>query len=232
MGHRPVRLDAVSVLVEPVRRSMYQFVRAAGRPVTRDEVADATRASAKLAAFHLDKLVENDWLRARFADRSHPLTGGRPPKLYEPSDRQVEVSVPPRRYDVMGEILLATTKASDEAAVAARRTAHDRGRADGERFRRQRRTRRTGPGRTIEEARQLLNEFGFEPRAGEEGEVLLANCPFHALADAAPETVCQANRALVEGLLAGLEASGVDVVLDRADDRCCVVLRLLTTTAD
>ncbi|MGH9223662.1 MAG: helix-turn-helix domain-containing protein, partial [Acidimicrobiales bacterium] len=75
-------LDSLSVLVDPVRRSMYRFVRSAGRPANREEVAEATGTSMKLAAFHLDKLVDHGWLQAEYDRSSRPATGGRPPKLY------------------------------------------------------------------------------------------------------------------------------------------------------
>ena len=214
-------LEALSVLVEPVRRAMYRFARGANHPVTREEVAEAVGSSVKLAAFHLDKLVQHGWLRGSYAQTSHPTVGGRPPKLYEPSDRCVEVSLPPRRYDLMGELLLGGRPVVDEA----RKSAREWGRAAGERFRRERRLRRMGAERTHAAAAELLRELGFQPRCMPDGEVVLANCPFASLADSSPETVCEANLALVQGLVAGLDGSGVEVVAARDGEGCCVKLR-------
>jgi predicted ArsR family transcriptional regulator len=218
-------LDALSVLVEPVRRSMYGFVRAEGRPVSREEVAEATGASMKLAAFHLDRLVESGWLRARYDQAARPPTGGRPPKLYEPTDRRVELSLPAQRYDLMADILLEASGAgADGVTEQARRAAHDRGLSVAEGFRPPGRH-RLGPERTLATAVEVLTDVGFEPRRTEPGQVIMANCPFRALADTAPGTICETSQAFVEGVLAGLGGSGVDADLDRAPGRCCVVLR-------
>src|SRR5687767_7354528 len=99
--------EAVAALSDQTRRSLYEYVRAARRPVTRDECADATGVSRKLAAFHLDKLLERGLLRASFArpaGRSGP-GAGRPAKRYELSDVEWTVSLPDRRYDLAGSIL-------------------------------------------------------------------------------------------------------------------------------
>lgn len=220
-------LDAVGVLVEPLRRAMLRFVRRAGRPVTREEVAAATGASVKLAAFHLEKLVEHGWLRGASDRSARPATGGRPPKLYEPSGREVELSFPARRYDLLAGILLDVSAGGSGAiAEQARRVAHDRGRSLAEASLPEGRRRRPGRERSLAAAAELLGELGFEPRRTGAGEATMANCPFRSLADAAPATVCEAARGLAEGVLAGLGASGVGATVERADDRCCLVLRL------
>ncbi|MGH9224230.1 MAG: transcriptional regulator, partial [Acidimicrobiales bacterium] len=82
-----------------------------------------------------------------------------------------------------------------------------------------------GSQRTLAAAVELLAELGFEPRRTGADEVVAANCPFRPLADTAPETVCQAAEAFAGGVLTGLGGRGVEACLDRASDRCCVVLR-------
>lgn len=215
-------LDALTVLVEPVRRSMYLYARRQMRGVTRDEVAEATGTSVKLAAFHLDKLVEHGWLHAEHDRTSRPGTGGRPPKRYAPTDRNLQVSLPPRRYDLMGEILLATRATITDDV---RRAARDRGRVAAERLRRNRPGRRLGAERTLAAVSEVLTELGFEPGRTDDGEIVMANCPFGTLADTAPGTVCEAAKALVEGVIDGARGSRVEAECDRSEGRCCVVLR-------
>ena len=51
-------LAALSSLDDPVRRRLYEWVRSRGAPVGRDEAAAAVGIGRPLAAYHLDKLVE------------------------------------------------------------------------------------------------------------------------------------------------------------------------------
>ncbi|MFH8798236.1 helix-turn-helix domain-containing protein [Streptomyces sp. NPDC017936] len=59
-------IDSLGVLSEDSRRRMFTFVRRARRAVTRDEAAAGVGISRKLAAFHLDKLVDAGLLRAHY----------------------------------------------------------------------------------------------------------------------------------------------------------------------
>jgi predicted ArsR family transcriptional regulator len=70
----------------------------------------------------------------------------------------------------------------------------------------------------------VLARQGYEPRRGGDGVIRLRNCPFHQLAERHRETVCGMNLALVEGLLAGLDADGWRPVLDPRPGHCCVAI--------
>src|SRR5918995_3572429 len=98
--------EALGALEDDLRRELYLHVRRAGRPVTRDEAAAATGISRKLAAFHLDKLVDRGLLTSSYA--RPPGRGGRgagrTAKYYEPSDRRIDVTIPERRYDQLSEV--------------------------------------------------------------------------------------------------------------------------------
>jgi predicted ArsR family transcriptional regulator len=112
-------LEAVGTLADDLRRRMYLFIRDRGRPVSRDEAAEAVGISRKLAAFHLDKLIEKGLLKAhytRLSGRSGP-GAGRPSKVYEPAEVEVAVSIPSRSYDFAGRILspLSSARPSSRA---------------------------------------------------------------------------------------------------------------------
>lgn len=77
-------------------------------------------------------------------------------------------------------------------------------------------------GGTQQAVESTLREHGFEPRQDEDGSLLLRNCPFHQLAAQHADVVCGMNLALIEGLVAGLGASGRPA-LDPRPGRCCVV---------
>src|SRR5438046_1196132 len=59
--------DALHLLAEPTRRRVYEAVRAADEPITRDGVAEAVGIGRRLAAFHLDLLADAGLLDVDYA---------------------------------------------------------------------------------------------------------------------------------------------------------------------
>jgi predicted ArsR family transcriptional regulator len=222
-------VGAIAALDDDLRRRMYLFVRGLGRPASRDEVATAVGVSRKLAAFHLDKLVERGLLVPSYA-RPPGRSGrgaGRSAKYYTPSEQEFEVSIPERRYDVMGSILLAAIerqrpdeRSEDTARRVARETGAELGRAERER----RHLSRPGPERTLSVAADVLATCGYEPYPGV-GTVRMRSCPFHDLAQRNRDIVCGLNRELIDGVVRGLGNDTVDVVLAPRPAECCVELR-------
>lgn len=219
-----------AVLADDVRRGLYAYVRGARRPVTREDAAQANGISARLAAFHLEKLLAAGLLTSHYArprERGGP-GAGRSSKYYEPSDVQLEVSVPDRRYELAGRMLVeAITSATpgELAKDASLRVAEERGRELGEEVRRSRRLRRPGPERALATLEDYLVELGYEPYRDEHDVVALRNCPFHSLAKLAPDLVCDMNRAFLDGMLRGMGNDTVDAVLACKPGDCCVTLR-------
>jgi predicted ArsR family transcriptional regulator len=219
----------IAALDDDLRRRMYLYIRGRGAPVSRDEAASQVGISRKLAAFHLDKLLAQGLLRASYArpsGRSGP-GAGRTSKLYEPSDLEVSVSIPERRYEVVGGVLvdaIAGTPEGAQAASAALRVAGERGTELGAATRAAMHLRPPGIERTLAVADQELAEMGFEP-VREERELWLRNCPYAVLAKQAPELVCALNRAYLDGFLKGLGNRTLEAALDPGDGRCCVRLR-------
>jgi predicted ArsR family transcriptional regulator len=70
----------------------------------------------------------------------------------------------------------------------------------------------------------VLRDHGFEPWRDEAGTVRLRNCPFHSLAALHPEMVCGMNLAMIQGLVEGLEATGLSPELNPPRGQCCVVI--------
>ncbi len=224
------------MLDDELRRGMYRFIRAARRPVTREEAAAAVGISRKLAAFHLDKLVDAGVLTV--ADR--PVTGlrrvGRVPKVYEPVDADIRISIPPRHHDLLADILLAAVLTNDAPGSdgvergtvggLALRVAGERGRDLGLAERERTRPGRLGAERALTLAMALLTGHGFEPVREAPGCVRLHSCPFHPLAATARELVCGINHRFLAGVLDGLgAASTVCAVLDPRNGQCCIELR-------
>ncbi|MFD2421211.1 helix-turn-helix transcriptional regulator [Amycolatopsis pigmentata] len=219
-------IRAVAALDDDLRRGMYTFVRQARRPVTRDEAAAAVGISRKLAAFHLEKLVDAGLLRYGMDARGAPRKVGRRPKVYEPAG-SVQVAIPARRYDLLADILLDAVLGQaqgEQAREVAIRVATERGERIGAAERDRLRPGRLGAERALTFAQTLLAGYGFEPHRDSPTTVTLGNCPFHSLAERAPALVCALNRALVQGILTGFDVTTVEAGLAPAPGRCCVEL--------
>ena len=215
----------VHLLTEPTRRRVYDAVRAAREPMTRDRVAEATGVSRRLAAFHLDLLADAGLLDvdyARPAGRSGP-GAGRPAKRYQATALDIDVSVPPRRYDIAARVLARAVAEPGDESPAERATAVAR--EEGQLIGAARRSgERMSARKSLEAAADVLRELGYEPQS-EPACVRLRNCPFHAVVDVAPALVCGLNDALIGGILDGLGAAdSVGSALDGVAPDCCVTV--------
>jgi predicted ArsR family transcriptional regulator len=220
-------IRAVAALEDELRRGMYAFCRRAARAVTRDEAAAEVGISRKLAAFHLDKLVDAGLLRAHHGPVGGIRKVGRAPKVYEPTNAPIRVAIPERRPDVLADILIEAvrTEPPDEpAAQTALRVATRRGTELGTRERENTRPGRLGAERALTLAETVLTRHGFEPLRATPTRLRLRNCPFHPLAATAPDLVCRLNHAFLSGLLTGLNTPTVHAHPAPTPGQCCVEL--------
>jgi predicted ArsR family transcriptional regulator len=220
--------SAAAVLADDLRWRMYSFIRRAGGPVTRDDAAAAVGISRKLAAFHLDKLVDAGLLLASYARPAGLPRPGRTPKVYTPAEVDVQVSIPQREHAVLAGILVDAVAApapGEDGRQAALRVAAERGRGLGTAERDRVRPGRLGAERALTLACGVLERYGFEPERAEPTRVWLRNCPFQPLAARSPDLVCGINHAFLAGFLGGLGASALTAVLAPRPGACCVELR-------
>jgi predicted ArsR family transcriptional regulator len=215
------QLTGLAGLAEPVRRALYRHVVARGTAVTRDEAAAAAGISRPLAAYHLDRLVDDGLLEAGFERRSG-RTGpgaGRPAKVYSRSSNQIELNLPARDYAAIAELLARAVEG--DPTGGARTALHEAAGHLGAELG----TEASRRGGTVAALVEVLSERGYEPFEGEDGAIRLRNCPFDRIAAGHRELVCGANLALVEGLAGRLGASEpVRPALDPEPGRCCVVI--------
>jgi len=204
------------VLDDPARRAAYLAVRTAGRPLTRADVAGEVGISVRLAAFHLEKLLSEGFLEATYERDERSAGVGHPAKRYRPTGLELEVSIPPRRYDLAAEILAEVLEADspDPPLESLTDVAAEYGRQLGRRARA-----RNGSSRLL----TALNVVGYEPATSGD-EVVLRNCPFRHVAQARPEIICQMNLAFVAGVLTGTQSRSRHAVLSPSTERCCVVV--------
>ncbi|OBJ38744.1 transcriptional regulator [Mycobacterium colombiense] len=214
----------IGALADPVRRQLYQFVCSQPGLVSRDQAAEAVGIAHHQAKFHLDRLtaeglLESDY--ARVSGRSGP-GAGRTSKLYRRARRDIAVSLPQREYELAGRLMATAIARSadtgEPVAEVLNRVAREYGH-----------TMVVGSvppkdaGAALQRTVRVLRRYGYEPRFSD-GEVELANCPFHALAQEQTELACNMNHALITGVADALAPHGPDARLCPGRDRCCVVL--------
>jgi predicted ArsR family transcriptional regulator len=219
---RVAALGAIAALAEPTRRRLYDHIVRQPGAVSRDEAAAAVGVPRATAAFHLDRLARKgllDVVHQRRTGRTGP-GAGRPAKLYRRPETAVSVSLPERRYDLAGELLATAVEEADRTGSRPGEVLERSARALGDELGRAARS-AAGGGESALQA--VLEEAGFEPRADGD-DVVLVNCPFHALARAHAGLVCGMNLHLMRGVLSGVGESGLEARLDPGERRCCVRL--------
>lgn len=214
------RLGAVSALVDPLRRRIYDAVARSTEPLSREVVAAQVEVPRSTAAFHLDRLAAEGLLDIEFrrlSGRTGPGSG-RPAKVYRRADGDVSVTVPHRHYELAGEIMAeaigravdADAAGGQGAEVAVRDAVRDAATRAGRRL--------AAASADLDDA---LERAGLEPRADGD-DTVLGTCPFHRLARVHPAVVCELNHAMLCGMA---EVTGDDpgrVRLDAGSGGCCI----------
>jgi predicted ArsR family transcriptional regulator len=220
----PNRAEAVAALADPQRRALYRL--ATERPIGRDEAASALGMPRSTAAMNLDRLADAGLLTVSFERRSG-RTGpgaGRPAKLYRAADSELAATIPERHYELAGELLATAAEKADERSVPVRDALAAEAFAAG-----------AAIGAGCADLEEALTLCGYAPRAkdtvaadgGEEAasaDLVLENCPFHALATRHTALICGANLELVKGLATAAGDARTPVLAPGAG-RCCVEIR-------
>ena len=228
-NHTDQQLAGLAGLGDPLRRALYRYVAERGEPVSRDDAALAVGISRPLAAYHLDRLVDDGLLEPRYRRRGgrQGPGAGRPAKHYVRAASQIELSLPHRDYATLAELLASAIEADPSAAakaalaraagalgaeVGAEAAVHTT--ADGD------------PNQVLAGIREALAARGYEPYDEPDGTIRLRNCPFDRVAAHHRELVCDANHAMLQALTDQVGGDQpVRTVLDPQPGRCCVALR-------
>lgn len=227
------QIGAVALLDEPNRRRIFEFVSGSREAVGRDDTAAALGISRELAAFHLDRLVTVGLLETEYRRRSGRggPGAGRPAKLYRRTNREVAVSIPPRRYEHVADVFaegldrLADTSGADAVADVAREHGTDLG-VEARRNAGPRPSRR----RLLTALLDLLRRAGYEPDVDPaSGAVSLRNCPYNALVANHRELTCSMNLAWAQGVSTAMDAR-LRPELAPKPGYCCVVFLQVSGT--
>lgn len=216
----PDDVAAVSLLQEPARRTLYDWVATQPEPVGREQAARAVGVTRALATFHLDKLVQAGLLEAgyrRLSGRVGP-GAGRPARVYWRAEREFSVTVPERRYTRAAQVFVAALERIGDGGVPPELAgaAHDAG------VELARAGTRGAPSTRL---RRALEAAGYEPVSMDDGAIRLRNCPYDALVPEHRQLVCGTNLALAQGISDSAGATGLEPVLDPRPGFCCVAFQ-------
>jgi predicted ArsR family transcriptional regulator len=222
------RLTRIAALGEPIRRALYRYVISRREPVGRDQAAEAVGVPRHTAKFHLDRLETDGLLETEYSrppGRNGP-GAGRPAKRYRRADGEIAVSLPERRYDIVGRVLARAVSVATESGAPVGDSVREAAVAEGHLLGAAAKAQcgdDPRPDAAAEAVISTLADYGYEPHdAGETIE--LVNCPFHTLAEEHSSLVCGMNLDLISGLLEQCPTSGLCARLDPAPGRCCVLL--------
>jgi predicted ArsR family transcriptional regulator len=217
-----------AALGDPTRRRVFFAVRAAGRDLSKDDVAADLGIERRLAGFHLDKLVEQGFLEADFRrDEGRGGPGaGRPPQRYRLAESEVLMALPERHYEILAALLLRATAEGGTGAPqeVLERVGYEFGLEVGLA---EVAAGAGAPGASssaaIQDVVRLLSRYGFAARAdGDEGLRACA-CPFEEIAFDDPERICGLDRAIWRGMLAAFAPEAtlrVATTRARGDEAC------------
>jgi predicted ArsR family transcriptional regulator len=196
------QLTGLAGLGDPIRRALYRHVADRGVPVSRDEAAHTAGISRPLAAYHLDKLVDDGPSRRYHRRGGAAGPGAGPPGTSTTSVPTSDSSSACRpRLRRLAELLAHAVEAdhSGTAQAALNRAAATLGAElgteaashsapDGH------------PDQVLAAVRQALAARGYEPYDDPDGTIRLRNCPFDRIAAQHRQLVCGANHAMLQAL--------------------------------
>jgi predicted ArsR family transcriptional regulator len=197
-------LKLTSVLADPTRFSIYQYIVSRHRAVTVQEVAEQFDIHPNVARLHLTKLEDVNLLTSASEKTGK---GGRPSRLYSLSDQVISLQFPPRDYQLLANIAIDTLLSLGEAGQKA---LYEMGRKFGHEAARQ----------AIEKERMSITSMSVEDKISSIHRLVLAqglnpdielidehnirfrvyNCTFKEVASRNPQSVCQMHHALLLGI--------------------------------
>ena len=199
-----------SAFGDPTRRDIFLFTREAHRGVTATEVAERFELHPNVARHHLDKLAAGGYVEVYVERAEGGGSGrggvGRPSKRYRTGEKEMGLSFPARRDDLLvtllGRALALVPEDQAEAMAEEVGVEYGRGLAQQMSPADAHRSFRTA----LHAVADALTAHGFAAHAEARGSslaIVAEQCPF---GDAATEhpVICAVDRGIVRGMLAGL----------------------------
>lgn len=208
-------IQAVSVLSDPVRTAIYDYLRQQDEPAGRDEVARELGLPRNTATFQLERLAKAGLVEVEFRKLGQ-ATGpgsGRPSKLYTVTAQEVVASVPHREYTLAAMMMVQTIERASEEQRPIGELLDEV-------------VRQTGKEIALERGAllEVLKDHGYIPESTPDGTVIMRSCPFHQLAAQFTNTVCAMNQELLSAVVEHTEAPYDVCRIAPQSGHCCVRL--------
>ncbi|WP_203361761.1 helix-turn-helix domain-containing protein [Bacillus sp. REN10] len=193
-------LKMTATLADATRFSIYQYMIKHQKEVSVQQIAEQFQIHPNVARLHLSKLEDIQVINS-YLHKSGK--GGRPGRLYKPSEKPVQLSFPHRDFQMLADIALTTIAAMGESGMKeAQKVAY----SFGEKVIKQ----KTGNSPTLskEEKLELLQEVsamtGYIPAVEEKTDGMhihftLYNCPFKESVEEYGELTCKIHIAFLKG---------------------------------
>lgn len=198
----PLAQKVGAVLADPTRYKIYQWVLTATHPVTVSEAAREFKIHPNVARMHLSKLAEIDLL---VAEAQKTGKGGRPGFVYNPSGQAVSLTVAPRDFHLLADLLVQSLALMGDGAKDA---VSQIGRTFGRRLANEALdtigAEPAGLEESIKACAAALQRLGVSVAVTRSGDgmahLVMRTCGFQEVATAHPEQICLLCAAMVEGI--------------------------------
>lgn len=193
-SQQPVTTGHTTTDLSGARGRVLAAVRAAGKPVSIEELATQLDLHPNTVRFHTSALEE-----AELIEQGRQQTGGkgRPRAVFQPTRAGARSGA--RNYQLLAAVLVDhLAEMSPEPLPMAREAGRAWGMALAAGYAPNAR-RQSATGEVIE----LLDEMGFEPQAKPKRapkQIELHNCPFRELVDEHQQLVCEIHQGLLDGM--------------------------------
>lgn len=202
-------LKITSVLSDPTRYYIYQYITKRHKDVTVQEIADNFDIHPNVARLHLSKLEDVNML---ISETKKTGKGGRPSRLYRLSDEVIQLHFPFRDYQLLSKIAMTTMMSLGEAGKKA---LYMTGKRFGEELIEQEGVRhpQMAAEMTFEHKLNSIKNAatlaGFYPEFETNSEKTkiyfqIFNCPFKEVAMEHTETVCNMHYEFLSGMFQSL----------------------------
>jgi predicted ArsR family transcriptional regulator len=202
-------LKITSVLSDPTRYYIYQYITKRHKDVTVQEIADNFDIHPNVARLHLSKLEDVNML---ISETKKTGKGGRPSRLYRLSDDVIQLHFPFRDYQLLSKIAMTTMMSLGEAGKNA---LYLTGKRFGQELIDQEVTRQhqhfddMSFDQKLQAIKNAATIAGFYPEFELNSEKTkiyfqIFNCPFKEVAMEHSETVCNMHYEFLRGMFESL----------------------------